>query len=86
VPKCKVSENGISRNYFCEEKAVDHVRPRSTVDWPWTAAPSSLELGLQPLRCPSVLAKGWERGSGMRGTRWSAHQSSGGIEAAERQW
>jgi hypothetical protein len=25
-------------------RAVDHVRPRSTVDRPWTAAPSSSEL------------------------------------------
>jgi hypothetical protein len=38
------AKNGFSRNYFTEEKSVDHVRPRSTVDRPWTAAPSSSEL------------------------------------------
>jgi hypothetical protein len=50
---------------------VDHVRPRSTVDRPWTAEPSSSELNLRPLRCPRAPSKGRERGSGTRGTRWS---------------
>jgi hypothetical protein len=32
-PKCKVPENGISSNYFCEEKAVDSVHgPLTTSD------------------------------------------------------
>jgi hypothetical protein len=65
-------------------RAVDHVQPRSMVDRPWTAALSSPELGLRPLRCPRAPAKGRERGSGTRGTRWSAHRSSGSSETAGR--
>jgi hypothetical protein len=38
------------------------------------------------LRCPRAPTKGRERQSGTRGTRWSAHQSSGGSEAARRRW
>jgi hypothetical protein len=53
---------------------------------PWTAAPSSPELGLRLLRCPREPAKGQEKGSGTRGTRWSTHQSLGGSEAAGRWW
>jgi hypothetical protein len=45
---------------------VDHVRPWSTVDWPWTVAPSSPELGLRSLRCPRAPAKGRVSGSGTR--------------------
>jgi hypothetical protein len=67
-------------------RAVDHVRPRSTVDRPWPVAPSSSELSLRPLWCPRAPAKGRERGSGTLGTRWSAHRSSRGSEAAGQWW
>jgi hypothetical protein len=35
---------------------------------------------------PKGTGQGWERGSGTRGTRWSAHRSSGSSEAAEPRW
>jgi hypothetical protein len=34
------------------------------------------------LRCARVLAKGWERERGVRGTRFRTHRRSGGGEAA----
>jgi hypothetical protein len=58
--------------------AVDHVRPRSMVDRPWTTAPSSPELGLQPLWCPRAPAKGGRGGVG-RG------ELSGPLTGARRQ-
>jgi hypothetical protein len=64
---------------FFAKLAVDHIRPRSTVDRPWTAAPSSSELNLQPLRCARVPAKGRKRERGVRETRFGPHQGQAAV-------
>jgi hypothetical protein len=58
---------------------VDHVRPQSMVDRPWTAAPSSSEL-----RPPAVpVSKGAGQGAGEE--EWNAVSSVGGSLGPRRQ-
>jgi hypothetical protein len=80
------AENRIFKGIFYLRKvrglgprAVDHVRPRSTVDRPWTVAPSSLEL-----RPPAVpVSKGTGQGAGEE--EWNAGSSVGGSPGRGRQ-
>jgi hypothetical protein len=58
---------------------VDHVRPRSMVDRPWTVAPSSSEL--QPPAVP--VSKGAGQGAGEE--EWNAGSSVGGSPGRGRQ-
>jgi hypothetical protein len=57
---------------------MDHARPRSTVDRPWTAAPGS------PALRPPAAPVSTGAGQGAREEEWNVGSSVGGSVAARR--